>query len=346
MWGDPGRVTASKQTSERRAMSAILLPYPPELTAGTIEEIVAAAYALERAAAARYQNLGRAMRQVGHEDVARVFEDLAAEEQRHVASVERLSASLLSRVPTQDIVRWVLPDTFGPEEAGPTALLTPYKTLGIAVRSEERAFAFWTYVAAGATDATVRTQAETMAWQELLHAAKLRAARRRAYHAERAARRPAAPTGDRALSLEALGVERGRIDGEAAAYLSAAAARLADLGDSESAVLLRGVAGEIAALMRGVAPSLLGDIAPDVQARLHRAGRTEILFDATGVLERMVDRYVDLLDRSPDAAVTAELQRLGDLAMSYVSRLNQRFVAVEPELGALAFAAPSRPPAR
>lgn len=322
-------------------MSTVLLPQPPELTAGTIEEIMAAAYALERAAAARYTSLGSAMRQVGHENVASVFEELAAEEEQHVTSVERLSTSLLSRLPAEDIVRWVLPETFGADEAGPPALLTPYKALSTAVRSEERAFAFWTYVAASAESAVVRAQAEIMARQELLHAAKLRAARRRAYHVERAGRQLVASAGGEALSFEALRAEQTRINGEALAFLFAAAMRLDDLRDTESAVLFRDVANEIAGSTGGRTPDALEIVAPAAQARLHRAGRTEILFDATGVLERVADRYMELLVRSPDAAVTAELQRLGDLAMVHVARLNQRFAAVEPGLSAFALAQPA-----
>lgn len=211
------------------------LPEPPEISAGTIEEILAAAHALELAAARRYQRLGAAMRQVGRDDVARVFEELAAEENQHVASVEQLSNRLLGSQPAADIVRWVLPETFGAEEAGAPALLTPYKALTVAVRSEERAFTFWTYVAAGAADPTVRAQAEAMARQELLHAAKFRVARRKAYYEERGAGRARQETAEQPLSMEELRAERTRIAGEVGPVLAAAADRLDALDDAESA---------------------------------------------------------------------------------------------------------------
>ena len=161
-------------------MSTGLLQYPPEIPAVSIEEIMATAHALEDAATQRYRKLAAAMRTAAHEDVALVFDDLTAEEEQHVLSVEKMARTLLHSVPAASAVRWVLPETFGVDEAGPPALLTPYKALSIAVRAEERAFAFWSYVAAGATVEPVRSLAETMARQELLHASKLRVARRRA----------------------------------------------------------------------------------------------------------------------------------------------------------------------
>ena len=55
----------------------------------------------------------------------------------------------------------------------------------MAVRNEERAFAFWSYVAAHAEAPEIRQAAETMAHEELGHVATLRRERRRAFHAER-----------------------------------------------------------------------------------------------------------------------------------------------------------------
>ena len=307
---------------------ALVLPEPPEISAGTVEEILAAAYALERVAARRYQHLGRAMRQVGHEDVAGVFEELAAEESQHIASVEQLSNRLLGSLPAADVIPWVLPETFGEEEAGSPALLTPYKALSVAVRSEERAFAFWTYVAAGSADSMVRAQAEAMARQELLHAAKFRVARRKAYYDERGASRVRREPTEQSLSLEELRAEQTRIEREVAPYLAAAADRLDVLDDPESGALLRDLSRELVASGQYI-------VSP---ALVHGATRIAVLFDATGVLERVADRYLDLLARSADETMTLELQRLGDVAMSQVARLNQRLVVIEPGLFAQMFA--------
>ena len=319
-------------------MPAILLPNPPEIPAGSIEEIVAAADALERAAAQRYRNLAEAMRGVGHADVADVFDELAGEEEQHVLSVEKLAGKLLGRLPTRDIVRWVLPETFGAEDAGPAALLTPYKALSVAVRSEERAFAFWSYVAANAEAEAVRSLAESMAHQELLHAAKFRAARRKAYRAEVASRRPADSPAE-PLGLDAVQSEALRMAEETAGILSVAATRLDQLADGESAALVRDIA---AAIPRSVASTPFADDAATspTAARLKRAGPAGILFEIEGILERRVERYITLLDRSPDAQVTAELKRLADEALRPVHRVNARLAALEPALNSLAGSAP------
>lgn len=321
-------------------MPSILLPNPPEFPASSIEEIVAAADAMERAAAQRYRTLAEAMRSVGHDDIADVFSELAREEEQHVLSVEKLAATLLGGLPTKDIVRWVLPETFGSEAASPAALLTPYKALSIAVRSEERAFAFWSYVAANAESEAVGSLAESMAHHELLHAAKFRAARRTAYHAELKLHRPA-DAAAQPLVLDAVRREAAQMAAETTGFLSAAATRLDQLGDAESAALVRDiiaampVAAESAPFGAGNAPP------PRTAERWEHAGSAAVLFEVEGILERRAERYIALLDRSPDAHITAELKRLADEALRPVHRVNARLAAVEPALRNLAAGSPS-----
>jgi rubrerythrin len=310
-------------------MSDGLLLHPPEAPTGSIEEIIAAARALESAAASRYQQLARTMHQVGHEDVAQVFEDLAAEEETHVASVEQLASNLSAQRSGKEAVRWVLPETFSAEEAGPPALLTPYKALSVAVRTEERAFAFWSYVAAHATADRVRAAAETMARQELLHASKLRIARRRAYHAE-ARSRTAPESSAQPLTLESVRSDAARMAAEARAFLAAASARLSQLGDSESANLLLDVAAAIEA--PGTAPIPGDDVAFHATERLKQAGPAAVLFEAEGVMERWVEHCATALARSPGEAVTAELQRLADQTVRSVARIAARLAAIEPDI--------------
>jgi rubrerythrin len=107
----------------------------PDIAAVTIEEILAIADSLERAAVSRYAKLGHCMRQVGHDDLAAIFEQLSAEERLHVEGVERLSQQLLHAHPPAEHGNWALPETFGSDEAGPVTLLTPYRALSIAVRN-------------------------------------------------------------------------------------------------------------------------------------------------------------------------------------------------------------------
>ena len=313
-------------------MSTGLLQYPPEIPAVSIEEIVATAHALEDAAVQRYRQLAAAMRAAAREDVARVFDDLAAEEEQHVLSVEKMTRALLQDTPAAAAVRWVLPQTFGAVEAGPPALLTPYKALSIAVRTEERAFAFWSHVAAGAAADAVRALAETMARQELRHASKLRVARRRAYHAQ--AGRTAKPrSGARPLDLAELRYESVRMATEAVSFLAAAAARLDQLGDRESAGLLREIAGAIKTSARLPAAQVDAGAQRLAAERLRRATGPAVLFEAEGVLERWLERSVNMLDRSSDALVIAELQRLADETVRLVARVSGRLAGLEPGVG-------------
>ena len=311
-------------------MPAILLPNPPELPAGSVEEIVAAADALERAAAQRYRSLAQAMRRVGHEDVALVFDHLAGEEEQHVLSVQKLAGTLLGGMPAQAIVHWILPESFSAEEAGPTALLTPYKALSVAVRAEERAFAFWSYIAANSESEAVRTLAESMAHQELVHAAKFRAARRKAYRAELRSHRPM-DAAVQPLRLDALRREAAQMAAEAVGFLAAAAIRLDQLDDCESAALVRDIALSMSKQAGSASP-----VSPAIAERLKSARPAAILFEIEGVIERVAERYIALLDRSPDAQVIAELKRLADQALAPVQRLTARLAAVEPGLHELA----------
>jgi rubrerythrin len=317
-------------------MSAVLLPSPPEIPAGNIEEIVAAANALERAAARRYRKLAHAMWSVGQEDVARVFDDLAAEEEQHVESVEKLANSLLGGLPTDDIVRWVLPQTFGADEAGSPALLTPYKALSVAVRSEERAFAFWSYVAANAGAQPVRDLAEKMAHQELLHAARFRIARRKAYHAEFRSRRRWVETADQPLSLQDLHAEAAAQQSEVIAFLSAAAERLDRLEDHESAALVHEIVNAMISPQETTMPGSRKHVQSPDDDRLERLGAAAVLFEVEGVLERRVERCVSLLDRSPGADVSTALERLADEAMRLASRVHTRLAAIDPSISAFA----------
>ena len=106
--------------------------------------------------------------------------------------------------------------TKGPATAHPR-LLSAYRALSMAVRNEERAFAFWSYVAAHAGDADIRHAAETMAHEELGHVATLRRERRSAFHAERrhafavrAPRMGRGPCGAGAAACRSAGISLGQ----------------------------------------------------------------------------------------------------------------------------------------
>lgn len=310
---------------------------PPPGAVDSIAEILAIADAMERAAAAQYARFGACMRQVGHDDVAAVFESLAAEERQHVESVRQLAAaaSPVRAGSGGDARRWSQVATLQPEEIGAPALLTPYKALSAAVVVEEKAFTFWTYVASRTTSEPVRRQAETMARQELVHAAKLRQARRRAYHADPASReRARGAAGDQ--EFHARRAAAAHLAAEAVDFLAAAALHLEAMADRESGALLREIGGALRDAERVDLPAGSADDGRiSTLRRIEQsavAGRAGILFDAAGRLEQLVEGYLDLLETSPDRRATEELQRLGDQMVRSLARLNARLYAIEPGL--------------
>ena len=148
------------------------------------DALLAVAAALEREAAARYRALSARMARQGDAAMAAQFDSLAGMEDAHAGEVAKRSQELLGHAPAIRGAGWELPPTYDEEEAR-GATLSPYQALAFAVRNEERAFVFYTYVAAEAEDPAVRALAEELARDELEHAALLRRHRRRAFHSER-----------------------------------------------------------------------------------------------------------------------------------------------------------------
>ena len=152
----------------------------------SLGELLAMAKLMEREAIESYLALSRRMAAMRHPDLARVFDSLALEETEHLSKVEewREASGLRGAVEVE-----VPEDLFDDEGAGIIApeLLSAYRAFSMAVRNEERAFMFWTYVSAHAHSDEIRQAAERMAREELGHVAKLRRERRKAFHLERAA---------------------------------------------------------------------------------------------------------------------------------------------------------------
>lgn len=164
-----------------------LLKSEPTGSVKSLEELFAIAAAMEQEAATRYAEIAARMRQEGDPALAEVFERLSADEQGHLDSVVHWSERTRGQAPDPALIRWEPPETFD-DEGVATAhprLLSAYRALSMAVRNEERAFAFWSYIAAHAQTAEVRQAAETLAHEELEHVAILRRERRQAFHAER-----------------------------------------------------------------------------------------------------------------------------------------------------------------
>ncbi|SCY94077.1 ferritin-like domain-containing protein [Microvirga guangxiensis] len=164
-----------------------LLKEEPAGSVKSLEELFAIAAAMEKEAATRYAEIAARMRQEGDPALAEVFERLSAEEQGHLDSIVHWSEKTKGQPPDFARIRWEAPETFDDEGVALAhpRLLSAYRALSMAVRNEERAFAFWTYVAAHAETPEIRQAAETMAHEELGHVATLRRERRQAFHAER-----------------------------------------------------------------------------------------------------------------------------------------------------------------
>ncbi len=153
----------------------------------TASDLMSIALYAEREAVKRYTHLTEAMRSYGNQEAALLFERMIKEEQEHKRLIEEW-ARLEGIQLRDDIgpVKWEDPQvlTNYDSDAIDPAHSTPYRALAFAVHNEERAFHFYTHVAATADDKTVREYAETLAREELGHAALLRAMRRRAWRAE------------------------------------------------------------------------------------------------------------------------------------------------------------------
>jgi rubrerythrin len=253
---------------------------------------------MEEEAADKYDSLANEMRGQGKDDLAAVFTHLAAAEREHVDSVTQWSQSRCGKRPDFAMVRWEAPEALAPEvtaEVKTSQLMTPYRALAIAVRNEERAFAFWSYLAAYSHDPEVKKASEAMAREELGHVAALRKERRRAYHHEhdRNNAETALPHIDAARLERRLVAQLGemeqRLSGPAALRMRDIRQQAVDMADATTGV--------------GSFP-----------ASMERKGPLEIA-------EALVDGYLEGAERSSEAANLERLQRLAERAISRLAWL-------------------------
>lgn len=251
----------------------------PSASVASLEELFAVARAMEEEAIAGYRSLARRMHRENRPELAAVFEQLVAEETMHLDTVSQWSWQLTGKDPDVSALRWDAGETFDDEGAATIApeLLTAYRAFSIAVRNEERAFAFWTYVAANSPSDELREAAEKMAREELEHVATLRRERRRAFHAERAAGE--AEEGG-CWSLAAL-------EGRLAALLEDSARQAA------AAPSLGQLAGQARKRAEALARLPLGD------TPLLRHMRQQIADRAASLTEFLLECYLDLGERLP-----------------------------------------------
>jgi len=284
-----------------------LLKAEPSEPVRTLDELIALASELERSAARTYDGFARRMRQEGADVLAELFERLAAEEHSHVEIVARWAEREVGRPPDPSHIRWPPPDTMDAEgiDALQPQLLTPYRALSVAVRNEERAFVFWSYVAAHADTAEIRRAAEGLAATELEHVALLRRHRRRAYHEMRLKGRDVQSTAAMELAL------------------AEAFDRLAKVAKGDMAARLERLAVEA----RRVAsdPDLHTFHPPDEANAPIRP-----LVEAMDLADALVDRYLEASERVAREEMVAKAQYLAQAAIARLTWLRSNL----PSIGA------------
>jgi rubrerythrin len=256
---------------------------------------------MEQEAANKYDSLAEDMRGQGKDELAEVFTRLAAAEREHVDSVTEWSQSRRGKRPDPALVRWEALETLPPDAAAElktSRLMTPYRALATAVRNEERAFAFWSYLAAYSKDPDIKKTSEAMAREELRHVATLRKERRRAYHHEH-------DRGSAEASSEPLRqIDARRLELRLAAQLDDMEQRLS----GPAAVRIQGIRQQSVEMAEAAAG--LGSF----PASMERKGPLEIA-------EALVDGYLDGAERSSDAAHLESLQQLAERAIARLAWL-------------------------
>jgi rubrerythrin len=271
-----------------------LLKSEPAGTVKSLEELFAIAAAMESEAATRYAEIGERMRREGDPSLASVFERLSADEMGHLDRVVHWSNRTKGRNPDPALIRWEMSETFDDEGVALAhpRLVTAYRALSMAVRNEERAFAFWSYVAAHAQSTEVRQAAETMTHEELEHVSILRRERRNAFHADRR--------------------HHEGHDGQEATDLAALEHRLADLLEPLVHKVSLNEAGRLSGFVeeaRRNAVELDGVSVPIAVSML------EIPNGPIALAEMLTDRYLEAGDSLKDADVLALVQELASRAI-------------------------------
>lgn len=282
------------------------------------EDLFALALAIEQEAARRYGALAAAMAEDGEDGLAALFRRLAAAEAEHATGVGAW-AGRKGIVPSRSLsFRWDNPESAAGDDIGQASRTTPYQALAMAVRNEERAFAFYAQVAAKTSSADVRAYAERMAREELEHVATLRQERRQAYHRQRDKVAAALPAAGPPRASDSAGLQAyvRAVEQEAAARLraKAATARLATAMDL--ARLFQDLADEAEARARTMgAAGPPPPVAPPVDTP--RA----LIEDEERRLARLYDAWMQLVEGTRSETVLRGSQEEVFVVLGRLSRL-------------------------
>jgi rubrerythrin len=287
------------------------LKQEPPQAVQSMEELFAIAYSMEQEAANRYSQIAAILRIQDNPALAEIFERLAAQERLHLEGVIHWSEQQKGTPPDPAHLPWQVPETFDDEGAGTMdpRVLTAYRSLAMAVRNEERAFAFWTYVAAHAEQREVRRAAEAMAAEELEHVAILRRERRLAYHQERGS-----AAGQLLLEIDIADLE----------------SHLSDrLGKATNTTRAQDAAGmqRFALEARKIAEELRREPLASAQSTVWRGAVPDEIVALSSLL---VDRYLEAAENLNDEKSVARAQALAARAINRLTWLR----ADVPEIGA------------
>ncbi|MFC0242396.1 hypothetical protein [Rhodopseudomonas telluris] len=163
-----------------------LLTTVPSAPVTSVIALFALALSLSRHAQLRY---GDSAARLGEDawPVRCVFETLAAREQHRVEQLEAACLQACGRLPAPADVPWCVPDLVPDQEVievQHSELATAYTAWAMAVQHRRRAFVFWSYVIAVATDRAVQAAAEAFAHEALSDGNRLRHERRLAWRAQ------------------------------------------------------------------------------------------------------------------------------------------------------------------
>ncbi len=276
------------------------LPAEPMSTVETLSRLAALSREMSRQALDLYDDLARRMAELGNEPAQDAFGRIRAT-LRDAEAPE----------PAEDVGQ--APAVFHDEDLGASRLVTPYAAYSLAVRNQERAFAFWTHVSANSPDPEVRSEAERLARAEIVRVKSLRTARRQAFHA---GRRPALPPEAlRTLSVEELRRSAGETENAIAELHGRIAALLADAGDPRAPTM-----AAIAVDERDRAERLGAGAAPDQRDDLPRDAESLVAL-ATERLEAAVEFYLAAAEASQREEVVSLAQDLADRGIQRLSRL-------------------------
>lgn len=275
-----------------------LLQREPPGDVGSLDDLLGIALAMEEEAVRRYTQLADLMDGRDAADTAAVFHALAMEEREHAVGIVEWAGRLGRSRPNAPPFVWRLPPEIAAswEDLTDRTRVTPYQTLSLAVVNEQRAVAYFSYIAADAPNDEVRGFAEALAAEELNHAALLRRERRKAFRRQEE-RRPALRDAD-PEDLKKTIADR---YAEAAGLHAALALALVSAGDPEGASTLTRIAGEEAA-MAGT------DATPERSKAHLPASAGEILRAAMGPCEELSELLSDIAGQTGDEALMLHAQ--------------------------------------